>query len=70
MVSGAQFLTHLRGWSMFRLILIGLLLAAFALIVSESVGAADSIEPVALQFENLASIQGSAPWDWWQARSA
>ena len=32
-----------------------------------AVGAA---EPVALQFENLQSIDGSAKWDWWQVRTA
>ena len=32
-----------------------------------AVGAA---EPVALKFENLQSIEGSAKWDWWQVRTA
>ncbi|MDP6034587.1 MAG: hypothetical protein QGG55_00945, partial [Verrucomicrobiota bacterium] len=27
-------------------------------------------EPVALKFENLQSIEGSAKWDWWQVRTA
>jgi hypothetical protein len=31
---------------------------------------ADTIEPVALKFESRTAIDGSADWDWWQARTA
>jgi len=32
--------------------------------------AVGAVEPVALQFENLQSIEGSVRWDWWQVRTA
>ncbi|MFP6900930.1 MAG: hypothetical protein VCA36_08290, partial [Opitutales bacterium] len=31
---------------------------------------AQGLEPVKLQLDTLAAIEGSAKWDWWQARSA
>ena len=40
------------------------------LVLSLAIGAAQGAEPVKLQLESLASIEGSAKWDWWQARSA
>lgn len=35
-----------------------------------AVRSADKIEPVALKFESRTAIDGSADWDWWQARTA
>lgn len=35
-----------------------------------AIAVAQGVEPVKLQLEPLASIEGSAKWDWWQARSA
>nr|NIP96269.1 hypothetical protein [Akkermansiaceae bacterium] len=31
---------------------------------------ADSVRAVELRLESLGSIEGTAEWDWWQARSA
>jgi hypothetical protein len=45
-----------------------LLLAFF--FVTPQLAAAEPVDPVLLNFESLTSIEGSAEWDWWQARTA
>ena len=42
-------------------------LACFCVSAARS---AEPIQPVALKFESRTSIDGSAEWDWWQARTA
>ena len=46
------------------------LLASIMLGTCLAAHGADPLKPIRLKFEPLTAIEGSAKWDWWQARSA